>query len=144
MALPCSSIKTDTERLPFGLPGVNEQKKVSNGNYLWISYFFYTRSVPCELWFFDRGKSKVQRDHVLMVDARNNAVASVMKQEELKERFPVDKRLQYRIVTMEMPERTTEDSADYAKPDASLMRPVEVNDNATMSVGEALQRSPLK
>jgi type I restriction enzyme M protein len=29
-------IKTDP-RLPFGLPGVNKGKKVSNGNYLWIS-----------------------------------------------------------------------------------------------------------
>jgi type I restriction enzyme M protein len=27
-------------RLPFGLPGVNKNKKVSNGNYLWISYFW--------------------------------------------------------------------------------------------------------
>ena len=26
-------------RLPFGLPGVNKKGKVSNGNYLWISYF---------------------------------------------------------------------------------------------------------
>ncbi len=26
-------------RLPFGLPGVNKQKKLSNGNYLLISYF---------------------------------------------------------------------------------------------------------
>jgi len=91
-------------RLPFGLPGVNKEKKVSNGNYLWISYFwsylnkqgragfvmssqassaghgeaevrrkiietgavdvmisirsnfFYTRTVPCELWFLDKGK----------------------------------------------------------------------------------------
>jgi type I restriction enzyme M protein len=106
-------------RLPFGLPGVNKAKKVSNGNYLWISYFwsylnekgragfvmssqassaghgekdvrkkivetgdvdvmisirsnfFYTRSVPCELWFFDRGKPKEHRDKVLMLDARN-------------------------------------------------------------------------
>ena len=112
-------IKTDTNRLPFGLPGVNKQKKVSNGNYLWISYFysylnergragfvmssqassaghgekdvrqrivetgdvdvmmsirsnfFYTRTVPCELWFFDRGKPKERRGHVLMIDARN-------------------------------------------------------------------------
>lgn len=112
-------IKTDTDRLPFGLPGVNKQKKVANGNYLWISYFwsylnengragfvmssqassaghgerdvrerivktgdvdvmmsirsnfFYTRAVPCELWFFDRGKPKPRRDHVLMIDARN-------------------------------------------------------------------------
>ena len=106
-------------RLPFGLPGVNKAKKVSNGNYLWISYFwsylnehgragfvmssqassaghgekdvrrkivetgdvevmisirsnfFYTRSVPCELWFFDRNKPKERRDKVLMLDARN-------------------------------------------------------------------------
>jgi type I restriction enzyme M protein len=106
-------------RLPFGLPGVNKAGKVSNGNYLWISYFysylskrgragfvmssqassagreeanmrrrlvetgdvdvmvairgnfFYTRTVPCELWFFDRAKPKQHRDHVLMLDARN-------------------------------------------------------------------------
>ena len=32
-------IKGD-QRLPFGLPGVNKAKKVSNGNYLWISYFY--------------------------------------------------------------------------------------------------------
>ncbi|MBI5739355.1 MAG: N-6 DNA methylase [Nitrospirae bacterium] len=111
-------IKVDP-RLPFGLPGVNKQKKVSNGNYLWISYFwsylnnkgragfvmssqassaghgekdvrrkivetetvdvmiairpnfFYTRSVPCELWFFDKGKPEPLRDKVLMIDARN-------------------------------------------------------------------------
>jgi type I restriction enzyme M protein len=111
-------VKTD-HRLPFGLPGVNKQKKVSNGNYLWISYFwsylnktgragfvmssqassaghgekdvrqrivetgdvdvmmsirsnfFYTRTVPCELWFFDRGKPADRHDHVLMIDARN-------------------------------------------------------------------------
>ena len=30
----------DDRRLPFGLPGVNKDKKVSNGNYLWISYFY--------------------------------------------------------------------------------------------------------
>jgi type I restriction enzyme M protein len=110
-------IKTDP-RLPFGLPGVNKHKKVGNGNYLWISYFwsylnekgragfvmssqassaghgekevrkkivetgdvdvmisirsnfFYTRTVPCELWFFDRGKPAERRDKVLMLDAR--------------------------------------------------------------------------
>jgi type I restriction enzyme M protein len=107
----------DDRRLPFGLPGVNKTKKVSNGNYLWISYFhsylnekgragfvmssqassaghgeaevrrkivetgdvdvmiairsnfFYTRTVPCELWFFDKGKASP--DTVLMLDARN-------------------------------------------------------------------------
>lgn len=106
-------------RLPFGLPGVNKKNKVSNANYLWISYFysylsatgragfvmssqsssagrdeatvrqklvetgtvdimvgirgnfFYTRSVPCELWFLDKGKPKEHRNKVLMLDARN-------------------------------------------------------------------------
>lgn len=106
-------------RLPFGLPGVNKSKKVSNGNYLWISYFysylndkgragfvmssqassaggeeakvrqklvetgdvdamiairgnfFYTRSVPCELWFLNKDKPAEHSDKVLMVDARN-------------------------------------------------------------------------
>jgi len=109
----------DDRRLPFGLPGVNKAKKVSNGNYLWISYFwsylgskgragfvmssqassaghgeadvrrkivetgdvdvmisirsnfFYTRTVPCELWHFDKGKPAARRDQVLMLDARN-------------------------------------------------------------------------
>jgi len=109
------------KRLPFGLPGVNKGKKVSNANYLWLSYFysylnengragvvmssqassagrdeatvrqklvetgavdvmidirgnfFYTRTVPCQLWFFDRTKEKdeTRRDHVLMLDARS-------------------------------------------------------------------------
>jgi type I restriction enzyme M protein len=109
------------KRLPFGLPGVNKTKKVTNANYLWLSYFysylnekghagvvmssqassagrdeaivrqklvetgavdvmidirgnfFYTRTVPCQLWFFDRAKEKdaARRDQVLMLDARN-------------------------------------------------------------------------
>lgn len=133
-------IKNDP-RLPFGLPGVNKKGKVSNGNYLWISYFysylnatgragfvmssqassagrnealvrrklietgavdaliairsnfFYTRTVPCELWFLDKGKANLPSptgrgaggegtrsrnlpitrgpDTVLMLDARN-------------------------------------------------------------------------
>lgn len=109
------------KRLPFGLPGINKAKKVSNANYLWLSYFysylnekgragvvmssqassagrdevavrqkmvesgavdvmidirgnfFYTRPVPCQLWFFDRAKEndKARRDQMLMLDARN-------------------------------------------------------------------------
>ena len=109
------------KRLLFGLPGVNKSKKVSNANYLWLSYFysylnetgragvvmssqassagrdeakvrqkmvetgavdvmidirgnfFYTRSVPCQLWFFDRAKERdpERADRVLMLDARN-------------------------------------------------------------------------
>src|SRR6202035_5197114 len=112
-------IKGDQRRVPFGLPGVYKSKKVSNGNYLWISYFhsylgpkgragfvmssqasgaghgeaeirrklvetgdvdvmisirsnfFYTRTVPCELWHFDKGKPAERRDSVLLFDARN-------------------------------------------------------------------------
>lgn len=111
-------VKSDP-RLPFSLPGINNKGEVSNGNYLWISYFysylndtgragfvmssqassagggekevrrkiietghidamisirsnfFYTRSVPCELWFFDKGKPKEMLDKILMIDARN-------------------------------------------------------------------------
>ena len=109
----------NTPRLPFGLPGVNKKDKVSNGNYVWISYFysylnehgrsgfvmssqassagrdeakvrqklietgdvdlmiairsnfFYTRAVPCELWFLNRGKPEAHHNKVLMIDARN-------------------------------------------------------------------------
>ncbi|MEW6380468.1 MAG: N-6 DNA methylase [bacterium] len=35
------------------------------------SNFFYTRTVPCELWHFDKGKPENRRDQVLMIDARN-------------------------------------------------------------------------
>ena len=35
------------------------------------SGFFYTRTVPCELWFFDKGKPEARKDTVLMLDARN-------------------------------------------------------------------------
>lgn len=111
----CESAK----RLPFGMPGINKNKEVGNGNYLWISYFysylnetgragfvmassatdsqgkdkdireqlvktghvdimmsvgnnfFYTKSLPCSLWFFDKGKSEAIRDKVLFIDARN-------------------------------------------------------------------------
>ena len=33
--------------------------------------FFYTKSLPCSLWFFDKGKSGAIRDKVLFIDARN-------------------------------------------------------------------------
>ena len=116
--IDADKIKRDP-RLPFGLPGVNKGGKVSNGNYIWISYFysylgqkgragfvmssqsssagrdeatvrrqlvesgavevmiairsnfFYTRTVPCELWFLNRGKPEALQDKVLMIDARN-------------------------------------------------------------------------
>lgn len=107
------------KRLPFGMPGINKNKEVGNGNYLWISYFysylnetgragfvmassatdsqgkdkdireslvktghvdamisvgnnfFYTKSLPCSLWFFDKGKTDSIKDKVLFIDARN-------------------------------------------------------------------------
>ena len=116
--IDADKVKSDP-RLPFGLPGVNKKDKVSNGNYVWISYFysylnergragfvmssqassagggeaqvrrrliesgdldamiairsnfFYTRTVPCELWFLNRDKPDKYRDKVLMIDARN-------------------------------------------------------------------------
>ncbi len=109
----------NAKRLPFGIPGINKNKEVGNGNYLWISYFysylnengragfvmassatdsqgkdkdireklvktghvdamisvgnnfFYTKSLPCSLWFFDKGKSEAIKDKVLFIDARN-------------------------------------------------------------------------
>lgn len=33
--------------------------------------FFYTKSLPCTLWFFDRGKPAERQDKVLFIDARN-------------------------------------------------------------------------
>ena len=33
--------------------------------------FFYTRSLPCTLWFFDNGRPQALPDQVLMIDARN-------------------------------------------------------------------------
>lgn len=33
--------------------------------------FFYTKSLPCSLWFFDKGKADELRDKVLFIDARN-------------------------------------------------------------------------
>ena len=117
--IDADKIKNDP-RLPFGLPSVNDKGKVSNGNYVWISYFysylnehgragfvmaagaesagrgdalvrrklietgdvdvmvsirsnfFYTRTVPCVLWFLNRAKkTKEQKNIVLMIDARN-------------------------------------------------------------------------
>lgn len=116
--IDADKIKRDP-RLPLGLPGVNKKGKVSNGNYVWISYFysylnnrgragfvmssqassagrdeakvrkalietgavdimiairpnfFYTRTVPCELWFLNHAKPKEHKDKVLMIDARN-------------------------------------------------------------------------
>ena len=39
--------------------------------------FFYTRTVPCELWHFDRNKPADREDKVLMLDARS--IGQLMK-----------------------------------------------------------------
>lgn len=33
--------------------------------------FFYTKSLPCSIWFFDKGKADALLDKVLFIDARN-------------------------------------------------------------------------
>lgn len=33
--------------------------------------FFYTKSLPCSLWFFDKGKKEELKDKVLFIDSRN-------------------------------------------------------------------------
>ena len=33
--------------------------------------FFYTKSLPCSLWFFDKGKADVLKNRVLFIDSRN-------------------------------------------------------------------------
>ena len=50
--------------------------------------FFYTRSLPCTLWFFDKGKPEDLLDTVLMIDARNvytvvSARSHVFSEEQL-------------------------------------------------------------
>lgn len=50
--------------------------------------FFYTRSLPCTLWFYDKGKPKNLLDTVLMIDARNvytvvSARSHVFSEEQL-------------------------------------------------------------
>lgn len=35
------------------------------------SNFFYTKSLPCSLWFFDKGKNENLKNKVLFIDARN-------------------------------------------------------------------------
>ncbi len=108
----------EDERLPFGAP-LTGKGSISNGNYLWIQYFysylnakgragfvmassatdagnaekrirqqlietgavecivaiannfFYTRSLPCHVWFLNKGKKAKNKDKILMIDARN-------------------------------------------------------------------------
>lgn len=35
--------------------------------------FFYTRSLPCHVWFLNKGKSAENQDRILMIDARNTS-----------------------------------------------------------------------
>jgi type I restriction enzyme M protein len=51
------------------------QQLIESGNVECIvaisNNFFYTRSLPCHIWFFNKGKSKENKDKILMIDARN-------------------------------------------------------------------------
>ena len=51
------------------------QQLVESGNVECIvsiaNNFFYTRSLPCHVWFFNKGKKAENKDKVLMIDARN-------------------------------------------------------------------------
>lgn len=106
-------------RMPLGLSSINKKGEFSNGNYLWINYFysylnsngragfvmassatdssgkdralreklvksghvdvmlyvgnnfFYTKSLPCTLWFLDKGKPEELKDKVLFIDAQS-------------------------------------------------------------------------
>lgn len=106
-------------RMPLGISSINKKGEFSNGNYLWINYFysylnnhgragfvmassatdfsgkdrglrqklvesgdvdvmlyvgsnfFYTKSLPCTLWFLDKGKPEALKDKVLFIDAQN-------------------------------------------------------------------------
>ncbi|MGO4860490.1 type I restriction-modification system subunit M [Atopobiaceae bacterium Sow4_H2] len=44
--------------------------------------FFYTKSLPCTLWFFDKGKPEVLRDKVLFIDAQryHTAVSTTLNE----------------------------------------------------------------
>lgn len=51
--------------------------------------FFYTRSLPCALWFFDKSKPESRKDKVLMLDARNvftvvSAKSHIFSESQLK------------------------------------------------------------
>lgn len=44
--------------------------------------FFYTKSLPCTLWFFDKGKSEALKDKVLFIDAQryHTAVSTTLNE----------------------------------------------------------------
>ena len=113
-----NSFLTEDKRLPFG-PPLTGKGTISNGNYLWMQYFysylndtgragfvmassatdagnaeklvrqkliesgdvecivsignnfFYTRSLPCHIWFYNKGKKAENKNKILMIDARN-------------------------------------------------------------------------
>ena len=47
--------------------------------------FFYTKTQPCSLWFFDRAKMEVTRDRVLFLDARSYYTVITRKLNEWSE-----------------------------------------------------------
>lgn len=80
----------------------------------------------------DGVRKVVARNHQVL--GVNNAVASVLKQEELKSQFPVERRLKYRIANVEMPERkivTEDDAIQYTE---TISAPMSVNESSPRTI----------
>ena len=65
---------------------VQRRKLVETGHVDVMLYvgnnFFYTKSLPCTLWFFDKGKPEALRDKVLFIDAQryHTAVSTTLNE----------------------------------------------------------------
>jgi type I restriction enzyme M protein len=83
--------------------------------------FFYTVTLPCTLWFFDRGKSKTDRkDKVLFIDARH-----IFRQMDRAHRKFSPKQIEYisnivRLYRGEQPESIAGDDEDHQGTDPVL------------------------
>ena len=83
--------------------------------------FFYTVTLPCTLWFFDRGKSKTDlKDKVLFIDARH-----IFRQMDRAHRKFSPKQIEFianivRLYRGEKPESTAGDDDEYPGTDPDL------------------------
>lgn len=83
--------------------------------------FFYTVTLPCTLWFLDKGKAKTDRkDKVLFIDARH-----IFRQMDRAHRKFSPKQIEFianivRLYRGETPEFTAGDDDEYPGPDPDL------------------------